>query len=171
MALQRRNFRELSLAGILRRRPQAAAQMYGGREYPDISGSVRFYATVFGTVVLAEIYGLPRGKDCDERVFGFHIHEGKSCSGTESDPFSDTLSHYNPAQCPHPYHAGDMPPLFECGGSAVLLFLTDRFAVSDIIGRTVVIHDSPDDFTTQPSGASGVKIACGVVRRAGGLKI
>ena len=46
------------------------------------------------------------------------------------------------------------------------MVLTNRFAVKDIIGRTVVIHDKPDDFTTQPSGGSGVKIACGEIKRA-----
>ena len=44
--------------------------------------------------------------------------------------------------------------------------LTDRFSVSDILGRTLVIHISPDDFTTQPSGNSGKKIACGQILRA-----
>ena len=47
-------------------------------------------------------------------------------------------------------------------GNAVV---TDRFTISDIIGRTVVIHKSPDDFTTQPSGNAGAKIACGEIKR------
>lgn len=45
------------------------------------------------------------------------------------------------------------------------MFLTDRFKVDDVIGRTVIIHDKPDDFTTQPSGNSGEKIACGIINR------
>ena len=44
-------------------------------------------------------------------------------------------------------------------------FLTDRFTLKEIIGRTVVIHSMPDDFTSQPSGNSGEKIACGVIKR------
>lgn len=72
--------------------------------------------------------------------------------------------HYNPDNCQHLYHAGDMPPLFGVDGSAVLLFLTNRFSVEEIIGRTVIIHARPDDFMTQPSGNSGEKIACGVIR-------
>lgn len=43
-------------------------------------------------------------------------------------------------------------------------FLTDRFTVKEILNRTVVIHSRPDDFTTQPSGNSGEKIACGVIK-------
>ena len=63
------------------------------------------------------------------------------------------------------YHAGDMPPLFGTDRFAFSAFLTDRFSAEEGIGKTVIIHDSPDDFTTQPSGNSGVKIACGVIRR------
>jgi Cu-Zn family superoxide dismutase len=56
-----------------------------------------------------------------------------------------------------------MPPLFSSGGRAFLVFLTNRFKVRDVVGRTVVIHAGRDDFTTQPSGDSGKKIACGVI--------
>lgn len=79
------------------------------------------------------------------------------------DPFADAMSHYNPNDCEHPHHAGDLPPLFGNDGFALLLFLTSRFSVDEIIGKTVIIHDQPDDFTTQPSGNSGTKIACGVI--------
>jgi Cu-Zn family superoxide dismutase len=44
-------------------------------------------------------------------------------------------------------------------------FVTNRFTVKEIIGRTIVIHDSPDDFTTQPSGNSGKIIAIGEIER------
>ena len=65
----------------------------------------------------------------------------------------------------HPYHAGDMPPLFGEKGEAFSVFMTKRFRVDDIIGKTVIIHSMPDDFTTQPAGNSGEKIACGIIRR------
>ena len=58
-----------------------------------------------------------------------------------------------------------MPPLFGNSGRAWLAFLTDRITVDEIIGKTVVIHSAPDDFTTQPSGNSGSKIACGAIER------
>jgi len=41
-----------------------------------------------------------------------------------------------------------------------LSVLTDRFTLPEIIGKTVIINDMPDDFTTQPSGNAGEKIAC-----------
>ncbi len=87
------------------------------------------------------------------------------CSGDSNDQFSGAMAHYNPCDCKHPHHAGDMPPLFENDGYAFNVFLTDRFEINEIIGRTVIIHSNPDDFTTQPSGDSGTKIACGVIKR------
>lgn len=43
--------------------------------------------------------------------------------------------------------------------------LLDKIKINDIIGRVIIIHDMPDDFTTQPSGNSGAKIACGRIER------
>lgn len=129
-----------------------------------ISGSVRFFETTAGVLVYAEIRGLPDNRgECRGDIFGFHIHEGGSCSGTPADPFADTGPHYNPNNCLHPWHAGDMPPLFGANGLALSVFLTDRFNCREIIGRTVVVHVMPDDLSTQPSGASGSKIACGII--------
>ena len=90
------------------------------------------------------------------------IHEGSDCGKIN---FSDSKSHYNSDGTPHPKHAGDLPTLMLCGNRAHLSILTDRFKVSDIIGRTVIIHNMPDDFTSQPSGNSGEKIACGVIKK------
>ena len=148
------------------RAPVSVARLAGGGEYTEIGGNVWFYQTPLGTLVVADIKGLPKARGrCGGRVFGFHIHEGGSCSGNSDVLFADVGAHYNPYECPHPYHAGDMPPLFGADGFAFSAFLTDRFSAEEVIGKTVIIHDSPDDFTTQPSGNSGVKIACGVIRR------
>lgn len=84
------------------------------------------------------------------------------------DPLADAMAHYDPGSCEHPHHAGDLPPLFGNNGFALCAFLTNRFSVDEVVGRTVIIHDRPDDFTTQPSGNSGMKIACGVIRRIEG---
>lgn len=153
------------LIPVLHTQPQAAAVVRGSEDYPEISGLVRFYQTACGTVVYADINGLPtsRGR-CSENFFGFHIHGGTSCTGTKDDPFADALSHYNPRGCRHPAHAGDMPPLLGCRGKAVSAFITDRFTVREILEKTVIIHDEPDDFKSQPGGDAGDRIACGVIR-------
>ena len=153
---------------ILSRRPDAQANISGSAAYPRLRGTVRFYQSPQGVLVLAEVYGLPeQGYRCEDNIFAFHIHSGGSCTGSQEDPFQDALGHYNPGNCPHPAHAGDMPPLFSNGGYAVQAFLTDRFTVREIIGRTVIIHDGTDDFTSQPAGNAGSRIACGVIRRPG----
>ena len=146
-------------------KPNSAADISGGENYPGIRGRVIFRQQKNGVLVTADIYGLPTGETgCDSGVFGFHIHEGEDCGSNGQEPFSNTKGHYNPGDCPHPYHAGDLPPLFENDGYAYMSFLTNRFTATEIIGRTVVIHLKPDDFHSQPSGHSGEKIACGVIK-------
>lgn len=160
---------QIQLLSVLRSRPQAAAHIAGSEKHPDISGKVRFYQTRRGVIVWAEISGLPRSEvPCHGQIFGFHIHEGTECGGNLDDPFADAMSHYNPSGCEHPHHAGDLPPLLGSGGFALSLLLTDRFSIDEVIGRTIIIHGHPDDFMTQPSGNSGTKIACGVIRRVTG---
>lgn len=120
-------------------------------------------------MVYVEVRGLPQEEGaCAGRFFGFHIHEGTDCGGNEEDPFADAMSHYDQNGCEHPHHGGDLPPLLGNNGLAAAAFLTNRFFVEEVIGRTIIIHDHPDDFTTQPSGGSGIKIACGVIQRVMG---
>ncbi|MBR5228089.1 MAG: superoxide dismutase family protein [Clostridia bacterium] len=142
----------------------AKATIKGSSKFPNIKGIVYFKETSNGVIVTAKIYNLPAGSShCDSRIFGFHIHQGTSCTGNVEDPFKDALTHFNPLKCKHPHHAGDLPPLFENNGYAYISFLTNRFKIKDIIGKAVIIHSNPDDFTTDPSGNSGVKIACGLI--------
>ena len=138
--------------------PDAIAYIRGNDRFPGLSGEVRFYQKQHFVRIVADIRGLPPSSS---GFFGFHIHEGTDCGGSD---FSNTGGHYNPAQVPHPNHAGDLPPLLLCQGDARLCVATDRFRVCQIIGRTVVIHSESDDFHTQPAGNAGVKIACGVIR-------
>ena len=151
---------------IFNRTPRAMAEVRGSNQYPSIRGNVWFYETGIGVLVVADIAGLPNSNvGGNIPIFAFHIHEGGECSGNSTDPFANVLTHYNPQNLPHPYHAGDLPPLFGVNGYAFTVVLTNRFDIDEIIGRTVVVHSAPDDFTSQPSGNSGSKIACGVIQR------
>lgn len=144
--------------------PSGMAQIHGSDAFPDIEGQVLFYQRRDGVFVVAQITGLPMEQaSCDASIFAMHIHSGGSCTGNAADPFADAGTHDNPKDCPHPSHAGDLPPLFGNDGYAWSAVFTNRFAVSDVIGKTVIIHRQPDDFTTQPAGNAGAKIACGVI--------
>ena len=140
----------------------AAIAHIAGAPGAGLSGIVSFFPQERGTLVVAQIHGLPDADGpCSSPVFGFHIHEGDSCTPPD---FADAGGHWNPENCEHPHHAGDLPPLFGCHGDAYLAVLTDRFTAAEAIGHTVVIHSEPDDFTTQPSGHAGSRIGCGVIR-------
>lgn len=152
---------------LLQCRADAEAVMSGSSKYPEISGGVRLYQVNEGVVVFAKITGLPAShKPCGGRFFGFHIHGGASCGGSIDDPFTNSMSHYDTGNCPHPFHAGDLPPLLGDRGCALSIFFTSRFTVNEIIGKTIIIHDKPDDYRSQPSGNAGEKIACGIIKAA-----
>ncbi len=144
----------------------AKANIKGGKEYPKINGIVTFKETKGGVLVTAKINGLPKSKNnCKGRFFGFHIHDGVTCTGNLTDEFANAKSHLNPTNCPHPFHIGDLPPLIENNGYAYMRVLINKFKINNILGKVIIIHDSPDDFTTQPSGNSGTKIACGKIEK------
>ena len=149
--------------------PRTQAVVRGNSQHRALHGQICFYRMKDGTLVTAEVYGLPT--NTKSNIFALHIHEGSSCTGNTSnqfaggtsDPFASTGGHYNPTRMPHPLHSGDLLPLFGNDGFAYYTFYTQRFKPEDVLGRTIVIHSDPDDFRTQPSGASGTKIACGVI--------
>lgn len=138
--------------------PLACAHIRGGEDHPSIKGTVKLFDRRDGVLVVVHVWGLP---ETATNFFALHIHEGDNCCGAG---FPDSGTHYNPRDLPHPRHAGDLPPLLACNGKAYLAVVTDRFKIREVIGRTVIIHSAPDDFTTQPSGNAGSKIACGVIQ-------
>ena len=149
---------------LLTGEPTAISSIRGSRFFPAISGTALFYPFSVGTLVVVHVIGLPHhNTDYGKTFYGFHIHEGKHCTGNETDPFADTGAHYNPTACLHPHHAGDLPPLLGNNGEALTIFYIDSFLPDQIIGHTLVIHEMPDDLMTQPSGNSGMKIACGEI--------
>ena len=141
--------------------PLAYSVICGNADNPRLNGKAFFYSTPYGgTLIEIEISGLPDVEsEFPSAFYGMHIHETGNCTV----PFDQTGEHYNPCDMPHPFHAGDMPVLLSSYGYSFMVFYTARFEISDIIGRSLIIHSQPDDFTTQPSGNSGVKIGCGVI--------
>jgi Cu-Zn family superoxide dismutase len=98
---------------------------------------------------------------------GFHLHEFGDCAvGDPAEPFKAAGEHWNPGGRLHGDHAGDFPVLFSNDGYACMTFFTNRFRTADAIGKAIIVHENPDDYRTQPAGASGKRLACGIVRPA-----
>lgn len=147
---------------LLRDQPDAAAWINGNTQNPALGGMVKFYHTTYGGVLVeAQIFGLPHADLPESSSFyAMHIHESGDCS----DNLDHTGMHYNPQDTQHPNHAGDMPPLLGNQGYAFAVFYDKRFTIPEIIGRSVIIHEKPDDFTSQPAGNAGAKIGCGEIK-------
>jgi len=103
---------------------------------------------------------------------GFHIHEAGDCSSGDG---MSAKGHFNPGAKPHgnpstgERHAGDLPALKAAAdGRAKLDVTVEGITVGpgdrSIVGRGLIIHADPDDYTTQPTGNSGARIACGVIK-------
>lgn len=140
------------------------ALVKGSDKYNQIIGNVKFYERNNGTLVELEIKGLPnRNKN---NIFGFHIHEFGVCnSSNEKGAFMDAGSHFDLEENKHPNHTGDLPSIYSNSGYAYMRFYTNRFKPNDVTGKSVIIHDMSDDFKTDPSGNSGERIACGVIKK------
>jgi Cu-Zn family superoxide dismutase len=149
--------------------PKAAAIIRGGPLAPAIQGVVTFKDVPGGVEVSVDLSGLPsyrpaQGNQPPVGPHGFHIHETGNCTiGDAMNPFTATGEHWNPTNQPHGNHAGDFPVLFSNHGYARMCFFTDKFKVQDIIGKAIIIHENPDDYRTQPAGAGGKRLACGVI--------
>ena len=148
----------------------AFAIIRGGPLAPQLSGVVWFIDVPDGVQVYADVNGLPQyrpasGGQAPVGPHGFHIHEIGNCEpGTSENPLPATGQHWNPTNQPHGNHAGDFPVLFSNQGRARTWFFTDKFKVASIIGKSIIIHLNPDDYRTQPAGASGKKLACGAIQ-------
>lgn len=151
-------------------RVRAYAEIKGGPLAPNIHGFVVFTDMGNGTDVFVEVNGLPpyqkRGNGQDPiGPHGFHIHEKGSCAvGKGDDPFQEAGGHWNPTNQPHGNHAGDLPVIFSNNGYTRMNVFTDKFRVREVIGKAMIIHESPDDFRTQPAGDAGKRLACGVIK-------
>ena len=102
-----------------------------------------------------------------------HIHEIGDCSAPDA---TSAGPHFNPGSAPHgspddpagERHAGDLGNISfdEHGQARFDRVLGDELTFegeTGILGRAVIVHARPDDFETQPTGAAGPRIACGVI--------
>ena len=121
-------------------------------------GSVRVQGTVQGLAPNSE--------------HGFHIHEKGDCSAPDA---TSAGGHFNPGASAHGRmgsgHSGDLSSLrADASGTARFDYSTRSITVgqgaTNIIGRGVIVHKDADDYTTQPTGNAGARLACGVIAAA-----
>ena len=144
------------LQKLVNSKPSAKCLIKGRDGFNDLAGIIDFFDFGNEVVLVGSISNLPITKT---NIFGFHIHENGLC---DSD-FTSAGKHLGAGS--HPNHKGDLPPLFSSNENAFLVFATNRFSINEIIGKSIIIHENPDDFTTQPSGNSGARIACGTIEK------
>ena len=130
------------------------------------TGSVTFTQSGDKVLVSGMVSGLKPNVE-----HGFHLHEKGDCSSGDG---MSAGGHFNPDGQPHgnhagmAHHAGDLPSLkADAGGVAKFSFESKSISVgsgaANIIGQGLIVHRDPDDYTTQPTGNSGPRLACAVV--------
>jgi superoxide dismutase, Cu-Zn family len=129
-----------------------------------VFGTVAFTKAKDGVRVAVRIEGLPAGPH------GFHIHEYGDCSSPDG---TSAGGHFNPDNAPHAgptdkrRHVGDLGNIVADNSGVATLDVIDPMLAfegkNSIIGRSVIVHADPDDFTTQPTGGAGARLACGVI--------
>ncbi len=114
---------------------------------------------------------------------GIHLHAVGDCTAEGDPPFATAGGHYNPTGEVHggpdtdPHHAGDLGNLtVEDDGSIVFEITVEGEgltldpeadpSLADEDGSALLIHANPDDLTTDPSGESGGRVACGLVAQS-----
>jgi len=129
-----------------------------------VSGTVTFTKVEGGIRVVAELDSLASGKH------GFHIHQYGDCSSGDG---KSAGGHYNPAGVAHGspdsavHHVGDLGNIVADStghGSLDRIYPFLSFSgKNSIIGRAIIVHQKADDLTSQPTGAAGARVACGVI--------
>ena len=143
----------------------AIAELHGG-EGSSIAGTVTFTQSGDAVTITANVSGVSPAGD-----HGFHIHEVGECSGD----FTSAGGHFAPEGHPHggpglpESHAGDMGNISVGDDGVGALELTSNAISVDpgphsVVGRAVILHEKADDLESQPTGAAGGRLACGVIR-------
>jgi superoxide dismutase, Cu-Zn family len=136
---------------------KSGSSISGTMKFSEHRGVVRLRGTIRGLEIYSE--------------HGFHVHEKGDCSAADA---SSAGGHFNPGGTAHGaanaavHHAGDLPSLrADAHGVASIDTVVSGVTLGDgptsIKGRSLVVHGKADDYTTQPSGNSGPRIACGVI--------
>jgi superoxide dismutase, Cu-Zn family len=149
--------------------PNSARAVFKNKQ-GDTIGTATLIDTPNGVLVRAELANLPPGPR------GFHIHEVGQCD--PANGFESAGGHYNPRGKQHGYmveggpHAGDMPnqTVGQDGKLLAQVFnpnvgFSGEATLFDQDGSALLVHATADDYRSQPSGAAGDRLACGVIQQ------
>lgn len=165
----------VALAACKKSEPGAAAgdasakTSLAATEGNSVKGDIKFASAAGGVKISGTLEGLKPGG-----VSAFHVHEKGDCSAPDA---SSAGPHLNPDGKPHgnmsagEHHAGDMPNISaDENGKAKVELTVPGLEIGtggpkDVIGKALVVHAGPDDYTSQPAGNAGGRIACGVIEK------
>lgn len=138
--------------------PRSNSNLSGEAVFTEENGEVTLTATVSGLT---------------EGQHAIHIHEKADCSAEDG---SSAGGHWNPTMEDHgkwgegEYHRGDIGNFdVDADGNGSITFTTDEWCIGcedeqrNIVGKSIMIHEGVDDFTSQPSGAAGARVGCGEI--------
>lgn len=135
------------------------------RSGSNVSGIIKFVEENGEVTMTAELTGLEEG------MHGIHLHENADCSAEDA---SSAGGHWNPTFEDHGewgdadgYHRGDIGNFdANSNGEGSITFTTDKWCIGcedekrNILNKAVIVHSGADDYTSQPSGDAGTRIAC-----------
>lgn len=137
---------------------KSGSNVTGTASFIEKNGTVNF---------VAKLAGLKPG------IHAIHIHEKSDCSSPDG---KSTGGHWNPTFKNHgkwgseSYHKGDIGNFTaDANGNGTITLTTNEWcigcgdATKDILGKGLIVHQDPDDFTTQPTGNAGARVACSAI--------
>jgi Cu-Zn family superoxide dismutase len=138
---------------------KSGSQVKGTAVFSDRQGKITLHLTIEGA---------------EPGVHAVHIHDTGDCSAADG---MSAGGHWNPTADSHGkwggehFHRGDIGNV-EVGadGKGTFSLFTDKWTIggapaTDIIGHALIVHAKADDFTTQPTGNAGGRVACGVIEK------
>jgi len=140
--------------------PKSDSHVAGTATFREMNGKVTLEITIEGA---------------EPGPHAVHLHEKGDCTAPDG---ASAGGHWNPTHENHgkwgtaPFHRGDIGVIdVGADGKGTLTLTTNLWTIggapeTDVVGKAVIVHAKADDFTTQPTGNAGGRIACGVVEPA-----
>ena len=132
----------------------------------DVAGEALFTQDGDDIMLVVDIWNASPG------LHAVHIHAMGDCSAADG---TSAGGHWNPTDEDHgewggdSFHLGDLGNIpVDSDGTGTFELTTDLWDMGtgsdlDIVGKAIIVHAGADDFVSQPSGAAGARIGCGVI--------